>query len=83
MKWNHLIVVFALLLPNISCSAEAPPPAPVAPAPAAPVASDPTPVQSKRVCIKVFDAKQNKEVEKCRTLKTHQKHDGTKVPEKK
>lgn len=37
----------------------------------------------KKVCITVFDAKQKKDVEKCRTVKTHKKYDGTAVPEKK
>jgi hypothetical protein len=38
--------------------------------------------ETKRVCIMVWDAKQNKEVEKCRTMKIHEKHEGNKVPTK-
>lgn len=34
----------------------------------------------KTKCIMVWDAKQQKEVKKCRTLNIHQKHDGTQVP---
>lgn len=37
---------------------------------------------TKKVCIKTTDAKTGKEVEKCRTVKIHEKHEGTKVPEK-
>ena len=32
--------------------------------------------EAKRVCIKVYDAKQKKDVEKCKKLKIHEKHDG-------
>jgi hypothetical protein len=38
--------------------------------------------QTKKVCIKTTDPKTGKEVEKCRTVKIHEKHEGTKVPEK-
>jgi hypothetical protein len=38
--------------------------------------------ETKKVCIKTTDAKTQKEVEKCRTVKIHEKHEGTKVPEK-
>ena len=38
--------------------------------------------ETKKVCIKTTDPKTKKEVEKCRTVKVHKKHEGTKVPEK-
>lgn len=38
--------------------------------------------KTKRACIKTTDAKTGKEVEKCRDVKIHEKHEGTKVPEK-
>ena len=38
--------------------------------------------ETKKVCVKTTDAKTQKEVEKCRTVKIHEKHEGTKVPEK-
>jgi hypothetical protein len=38
--------------------------------------------ETKKVCIKTTDAKTKKEVEKCRVVKIHEKHEGTKVPEK-
>jgi hypothetical protein len=38
--------------------------------------------ENKIVCVKTTDAKTQKEVEKCRTVKIHEKHEGTKVPEK-
>jgi hypothetical protein len=45
------------------------------------VAADAQP-ETKRVCVTTTDAKTKKEVEKCRTVKVHKKHEGTKVPEK-
>jgi hypothetical protein len=38
--------------------------------------------KTKKVCIKTTDAKTGKEVEKCKTVTLHEKHEGTKVPEK-
>lgn len=38
--------------------------------------------EQKKVCIKSKDAKTGKEVEKCKVMKIHEKHEGTKVPEK-
>jgi hypothetical protein len=38
--------------------------------------------KTKRVCVTTTDAKTKKEVEKCRTVKVHKKHEGNKVPEK-
>ena len=35
--------------------------------------------KTKKTCIKTTDAKTGKEVEKCRTVKIHEKHEGTKV----
>jgi hypothetical protein len=35
--------------------------------------------KTKKTCIKTTDAKTGKEVEKCRTVKLHEKHEGTKV----
>jgi curli biogenesis system outer membrane secretion channel CsgG len=55
--------------------------APVAASAAAPAVEKKEP-ETKRVCIKVLDNKTNKEVEKCRTMKIHEKHEGTKVPPK-
>lgn len=40
------------------------------------------PAEDKKVCIKVYDSKQKKDVEKCKKLKTHKKHDGKAVPTK-
>ena len=37
---------------------------------------------TEEVCIMVFDGKLKKEVEKCRTMKIHDKFEGTKVPTK-
>ena len=34
---------------------------------------------TKKVCIKTTDAKTGKEVEKCKEMKQHEKHEGTKV----
>lgn len=35
--------------------------------------------KTKKVCIKTTDPKTQKEVEKCRTVKLHEKHEGTKM----
>jgi hypothetical protein len=48
-------------------------PAPTVTAPAAPAS------ETKKVCIKTTDPKTGKEVEKCKTVNIHQKHEGTKV----
>lgn len=37
------------------------------------------PAETKKVCIKTTDAKTGKEVEKCKMMKKHEKHEGTKV----
>ena len=39
--------------------------------------------EEKRVCVKEFDNKTNKEKEVCKTIKVHKKLEGTKIPEKK
>ena len=44
-------------------------------------ADEAKPVESKKVCIKTTDPKTKKEVEKCKVVKKHEKHEGTKVPE--
>ena len=38
--------------------------------------------ETKRVCVTTTDAKTKKEVEKCKEVKIHEKHEGTKVPDK-
>ena len=37
------------------------------------------PAKAEKVCIKTKDAKTGKEVEKCKTMKKHEKKEGTKV----
>lgn len=37
------------------------------------------PAESKKVCITTKDAKTGKDVEKCKVMKKHEKHEGTKV----
>ena len=46
------------------------------------VMAEETKPETKKVCIKTTDAKTKKEVEKCKVVKIHEKHEGTKVPEK-
>ena len=36
---------------------------------------------TKKVCIKTTDPATKKEVEKCRNVKIHEKHEGTTVPD--
>ena len=38
--------------------------------------------ETKKVCVTTTDAKTKKEVEKCKTVKVHKKHEGTAVPDK-
>jgi hypothetical protein len=70
---------------TIACAKEEPKKAtPVAAAPAAAptdAKKDEAP-KTKKACIKTTDPKTGKEVEKCRTVKIHEKHEGTAVPEK-
>jgi hypothetical protein len=49
---------------------------------AAPAMAEEAKPETKKVCIKTTDAKTKKEVEKCKVVKIHEKHEGTKVPEK-
>lgn len=49
--------------------------------PAEPPKADVT-VKVKRVCIKVWDAKKQAEVEKCKDIKIREKHQGTSIPPK-
>lgn len=48
----------------------------------APVMAEEVKPETKKACIKTTDAKTGKEVEKCKVVKIHEKHEGTKVPEK-
>jgi hypothetical protein len=58
-------------------------PAATQPAPATPASDKKAEApKTKKVCIKTTDAKTGKEVEKCKTVTLHEKHEGTKVPEK-
>jgi hypothetical protein len=76
--------IFASMLAfgTAACAKEEPKKAtPVVTAPAAAPADakkDEAP-KTKKVCIKTTDAKTGKEVEKCKTVKIHEKHEGTKV----
>ncbi len=66
-----------------ACAKEEPKKATTAAAPAAAPAdaSKTEAPKTKRVCIKTTDSKTGKEVEKCRDVKIHEKHEGTKVPD--
>lgn len=63
---------------TVACAKEEPKKPVTATAPAAEVKKDEAP-KTKKVCIKTTDPKTQKEVEKCRTVKIHEKHEGTKV----
>ena len=41
--------------------------------------ADAAKAKSEKVCIKSTDAKTGKEVEKCKVMKKHEKHEGTNV----
>jgi hypothetical protein len=42
--------------------------------------ADDKPVETKKTCIKVYDSNQKKDVEKCKKVKIHKKHEGKTVP---
>lgn len=43
-------------------------------------AAKPKEPETKRVCIKVYDAQQKKEVEKCKVTQIFEKKEGTPIP---
>ena len=87
---KKIVLTLAVVLMLLGCTQEVP--ARVQPEVTKPVVQEEVkpqePVQEakkdspvkKTKCIMVWDAKQQKEVKKCRTLNIHQKHDGTQVP---
>ncbi len=82
MKKLLISVVLSLSAMSLMACPETKTPASTAAAPAAANTAEKKEPETKRVCIKVLDNKTNKEVEKCRTMKIHEKHEGTKVPPK-
>lgn len=89
MKLESIISITLIVLLSASCSAE-PSGSPNVPIPDVPQTTDnpalppSQPPQAdktpKRVCIMVWDAKQSKEVEKCRNMVVRKKYNGTAVP---
>lgn len=46
------------------------------------IATEPAkPAETKKVCITTKDPKTGKDVEKCKMMKKHEKHEGTQVPD--
>lgn len=83
MKLLATALFAGMLAFGTAACAKEEPKAPVAAAPAAPAAAPAAEApKTKRACITVKDAKTGKDVEKCRTIKIHEKHEGTKVPDK-
>jgi hypothetical protein len=79
---KKILGLITLAFAAAACSAEATKAAPAKPPVAQSATAEKSAPEQKKVCIKVWDAKLNKEVEKCRTLKIHEKHEGNKVPTK-
>lgn len=81
---KNLLAILLLTVSTVACSEPAPTTTTTTtttvPAPTE-VVVEKKEVEQKKVCIKVWDAKLNKEVEKCKNMKIHEKHDGTKVPQ--
>ena len=75
---KSIFLIFLISFLSTGCSADV---VPQEPAKVVEPQVQPT-VEKKKKCIMVFDAKQNKEIEKCKVLSIHQKHDGTVVPKK-
>jgi hypothetical protein len=88
-KLLALLIAGAFVVPTISYAKEEPKKAApaVTAAPAAKPADakkDTAPApETKKACIKTTDPKTGKEVEKCRTVKIHEKHEGTKIEDAK
>lgn len=38
--------------------------------------------ETKRVCIKVYDVKEKREIEKCRVIKIYRPHEATPIPKR-
>ena len=79
------ILIAGLLSFTTACAKEVPV-EPPKPAEVTTTAEQSTPIApiapvTKRVCITVYDAKQKKDVVKCREVKIHKKHEGTKIPD--
>jgi hypothetical protein len=67
---------------TVACAKEEPKkatPVVTAPAAAPAAAKQDEATKTKKACIKTTDAKTGKEVEKCKTVKIHKKHEGTAV----
>jgi hypothetical protein len=77
---KKLLTVLALSAFTVSCSAESAKPVAV-PVNTESKKGETNSPETKRVCIMVWDAKLNKEVEKCRIIKIREKHEGTAVPD--
>lgn len=77
---KKILGIILLSFSAIACSAETKPSAPAAKVEEVKKEEHKKP-ETKRVCVKVLDNKTNKEVEKCRTMKVHEKREGTKVSE--
>lgn len=75
-----------LAFATVACAKEEPkkatPAAATAPAAAPADAKKDEAPKTKKACIKTTDPKTGKEVEKCKVVKIHEKHEGTAVPEK-
>lgn len=77
---KNLLVILCLSLSAVACNASTTTTVPETKS--AEVAVEKKEVEKKKVCINVWDAKLNKEIEKCKIIKIHEKHKGTVVPAK-
>lgn len=76
----RLLIASLLISGTVACQAEPIPTPQAAVEAVAPVQEVKQP-EEKTVCINVWNAQQQKTVKKCRTLKIHEKKEGTKVPQ--
>jgi hypothetical protein len=82
MKTIIFVAGLCLTLAQPVLAQEPKKPAPTVTAPAAPADAkkDTAPApETKKACIKTTDPKTGKEVEKCKTVTIHKKHEGTNV----
>lgn len=74
---KKILMIFLFSVTSVACSSETQKEPTLPPV----VITDNIP-KEEVTCIMVWDAKQQKEIKKCRTIKIHEKHEGTKVPTK-
>ena len=82
---KKILAIIALTLTVTACSGETTPKVTDVVVPPQPAVKVPDEIEdskptTKKSCIKIWDAKLNKEIEKCKVITIHKKYNGTPVP---